>query len=218
MTRDIPARRASRTASVFLFSCLLTAFVVIALAAQLESSVRTSSSPSPLAVGEHVTRILSSSADGTRGNAVGVDDGVVPDAVTAFDDEYPAVFNLDSDLLSALRRAASDAAAQGIALYINSGWRSSEYQQQLLDEAIASYGSVEEASRWVASPTTSAHVSGDAVDIGPPEGAAWLSEFGAAYGLCQIYSNEAWHFELRPAAVTYGCSPMYLDPTYDPRM
>ena len=75
-----------------------------------------------------------------------------------------------------------------------------------------------EAARWVATPQTSAHVSGDAVDLGPPEAAAWLSGHGAAYGLCRIYDNEPWHFELRPGAEAQGCPPTYPDPTHDPRM
>ncbi len=61
-------------------------------------------------------------------------------------------------------------------------------------------------------------MSGDAVDIGPSDATAWLSEHGAEYGLCQIYGNEPWHYELRPEAVDYGCPPMYADPTHDPRM
>ena len=70
----------------------------------------------------------------------------------------------------------------------------------------------------MATPSTSAHVSGDAVDIGPADATAWLSEHGAKYGLCQIYSNEPWHYELRPEAIDHGCPPMYADPTHDPRM
>ena len=70
----------------------------------------------------------------------------------------------------------------------------------------------------MATPNTSAHVSGDAVDIGPSGAAAWLSEHGAAYGLCQIYGNEPWHYELRPEAIDHGCPAMYADPTHDPRM
>jgi hypothetical protein len=35
---------------------------------------------------------------------------------------------------------------------------------------------------------------------------------------CQIYSNESWHYELRPQAIDHGCPPMYADPTHDPRM
>ena len=61
-------------------------------------------------------------------------------------------------------------------------------------------------------------MSGDAVDIGPLDATAWLSENGAEYGLCQIYSNEPWHYELRPEAIDHGCPPMYADPTHDPRM
>jgi hypothetical protein len=70
----------------------------------------------------------------------------------------------------------------------------------------------------VATPETSVHVSGDAVDIGPTEGAAWLASYGADYGLCQIYDNEPWHFELRVEAAEDGCPSTYADPTEDPRM
>jgi D-alanyl-D-alanine carboxypeptidase len=145
-------------------------------------------------------------------------DGALPDRVTVFDDQYPGVANLDSDLLQALREAATDAAADGNVFYVNSGWRSPEYQNQLLREAVFEYGSKEEAARWVATADTSPHVSGDAVDIGHSDAMAWLSEHGADYGLCQIYRNEPWHYELRPEAIKQGCPPMYADPTHDPRM
>ena len=126
--------------------------------------------------------------------------------------------NLDPALLGALRRAATLAAVNGIELFVDSGWRSPEYQERLFQEAVSKYGSEEEAARWVAMPNTSAHVSGDAVDIGHSDATAWLSEHGAEYGLCQIYSNEPWHYELRPEASDHGCPPMYADPTRDPRM
>jgi LAS superfamily LD-carboxypeptidase LdcB len=145
-------------------------------------------------------------------------DGALPDGVTVFDDQYPGVANLDPDLLQALREAATDAADDGVEFYVNSGWRSPEYQNQLLRKAVSKYGSEEEAARWVATADTSAHVSGDAVDIGHFDATAWLSEHGAQYGLCQIYSNEPWHYELRPQAIDCGCPPMYADPTHDPRM
>ena len=151
-------------------------------------------------------------------DALGEADGAVPDGTTVFDDELPGVANLDSALLAALRTAATDAADDGVEFSVDSGWRSPEYQEQLLQEAISKYGSEEEATRWVATPNTSAHVSGDAVDIGPSRAAAWLSEHGAGYGLCQIYGNEPWHYELRPEAIAHGCPPMYSNPTQDPRM
>jgi zinc D-Ala-D-Ala carboxypeptidase len=155
---------------------------------------------------------------GDRYHDLGEADGVVPDGVTVFDDRFPAVANLDPDLLGALRQAAAHAAGDGVEFSVNSGWRSPTYQEQLLEEAVSEYGSAEEAARWVATADTSVHVSGDAVDIGPPEAAAWLSEHGGDYGLCRIYGNEPWHYELRPEAVLLGCPPIYADPTHDPRM
>jgi D-alanyl-D-alanine carboxypeptidase len=159
--------------------------------------------------------------DSLHGDHLGAPDeagGAVPDGVTVFDDAYPGVANLDPDLLQALREAATDAAADGVTFSVTSGWRSPEYQNQLLREAVSVYGSEEEAARWVATADTSPHVSGDAIDVGPVDATAWLSEHGAAYGLCQIYSNEPWHYELRPAAIDHGCPALYADPTHDPRM
>jgi zinc D-Ala-D-Ala carboxypeptidase len=153
-----------------------------------------------------------------HGGALGEAGGAVPEGTTVFDDEVPGVAKLDPALLDAVHRAATDAANDGVEFFVDSGWRSPQYQERLLQEAVSKYGSEEEAARWVATPKTSAHVSGDAVDIGHADAAAWLSEHGAAYGLCQIYRNESWHYELRSEAATQGCPPMYADPTHDPRM
>ena len=150
--------------------------------------------------------------------ALGEADGAVPGDTTVFDDDVPGVANLDPALLVALRQAATDAADDGIEFFVNSGWRSPEYQERLLREAVSKYGSEKKAARWVGTPNTSAHVSGDAVDIGPFDATAWLSEHGAEYGLCQVYRNEPWHYELRPEAIDHRCPPMYADPTHDPRM
>jgi hypothetical protein len=153
-----------------------------------------------------------------RQGATGQAGGALPGGVTVLDDRYPGVTNLDPALLRALRAAAAQALPVGVTLYVNSGWRSPEHQNQLLRQAIAKYGSKAEAARWVATAQTSPHVSGDAVDIGRFDATAWLSEHGARYGLCQIYRNEPWHFELRPRAVDHGCPRRYADPTQDPRM
>ena len=143
--------------------------------------------------------------------ALGEADGLLPSGASVFDDETPAVANLDPRLLKALRRAATDAAGDGVEFLVTSGWRSPDYQEQLFLEAVSEYGSEEEAARWVATPTTSAHVSGDAVDIGPVDAMAWLSQHGARYGLCQIYRNEPWHYELRPEATSRRCPRMHPD-------
>jgi len=153
-----------------------------------------------------------------HGDALGEAGGAVPDGTTVFADDVPGVARLDGDLLDALRRAATEAEYDGIEFVVDSGWRSRAYQQRLLDEAVQKYGSRAQAARWVATPSTSEHVSGHAVDIGPSNAAAWLSAHGSAYGLCQIYDNEPWHYELRPDAAAEGCPSMYADPTHDPRM
>jgi D-alanyl-D-alanine carboxypeptidase len=189
---------------------------IVAIVAALGSKSLVSSSltvPSPSSAATPVDRSRNEQRD-----ALGEAGGAVPDGTTVFDDEVPGVAKLDPGLLGALRRAATDAADDGVEFVVDSGWRSPAYQEQLLREAVSRYGSEEEAARWVATPTTSAHVSGRAVDIGPSDAAAWLSGHGAAYGLCQIYGNEPWHYELRPEAVDHGCSPMYSDPTQDPKM
>ena len=191
--------------------------VIVATTMMLGTLIRQSASSSADSFGE-APRGEPGPAMVLADGAVTEADGVMPDGVTVFDEQYPGVVNLHPDLLHALRAAATDAAEDGIEFIVNSGWRSAEYQDQLLDEAVATYGSAAEAARWVASADTSAHVSGDAVDIGYFDAAAWLSEHGAGYGLCPTYDNEPWHFELRSDAIVQGCPATYADPTQDPRM
>jgi zinc D-Ala-D-Ala carboxypeptidase len=208
MTRSEPARATTRRLPRILVAGLLVVIAAIAAALGYQSAASSSStaaSSPDLLRSEHL-------------GAPGEPDGPLPDGATVFDDEIPGVANLDPALLGALRQAATDAADDGVEFFVDSGWRSPEYQNQLLREAVSKYGSEEEAARWVATPETSAHVSGDAVDIGPSDATAWLSEHGAEYGLCEIYGNEPWHYELRPEAIDHGCPPMYADPTHDPRM
>ncbi len=165
------------------------------------------SAPSPV-------RLVGAVLRGDQGARAVPDEGGLPNGVTVFADEYPGVANLAPELIAALRAAAADA---GIEFQVNSGWRSREYQNRLFRAAVAKYGSTERAARWVATADTSAHVSGNAIDLGF-EAAAWLSAHGAAYGLCQIYRNEPWHYELRPEAIEHGCPAMYADPAHDQRM
>ena len=215
-----PARATTRRIRIRWIRAAGLLLVVAAIAAALGSQLLASSSStahssttatSPIGVPLSERRDL-------RRDARGEADGAVPDRTTVFDDDVPGIAKLDPVLLGALREAATDAAGDGVEFVVDSGWRSSEYQEHLLQEAVSKYGSEAEAARWVATPKTSAHVSGDAVDIGPVDAATWLSQHGAEYGLCQIYGNEPWHYELRTEARDRGCPPMYADPTHDPRM
>jgi D-alanyl-D-alanine carboxypeptidase len=205
MNHRNPVRTAARRARTTVLATLIV--VSAGLFLGLQSIASSSSSAAP--------PIDAPRADRPRGLGAS---GDVPDGVTVFDNKVPAVANLDHDLLGALRQAATDAKADGVEFQVNSGWRSPDYQDQLLRDAISDHGSEEEAARWVATAETSPHVSGDAIDIGPTNAMSWLSQHGAEYGLCQIYGNEPWHFELRPDARDDGCPRMYADPTHDPRM
>jgi D-alanyl-D-alanine carboxypeptidase len=210
-----PAGR--RTRLTVVAALVVVSAATIGVIAYQSSAASSSLTAPPIAVQPLAPRPHNSLHSDHQG-APGEADGVVPDGVTVFDDQYPAVANLHPDLLGALRQAATDAAGAGVEFYVDSGWRSRKYQGQLFRQAVSKYGSSEKAAHWVATPGTSAHESGDAVDIGHSDATAWLSKRGAKYGLCQIYSNEPWHYELRPNAVDHGCPPKYADATHDPRL
>jgi zinc D-Ala-D-Ala carboxypeptidase len=152
---------------------------------------------------------LASADPGTGPSADYSAEGGLPDGqrVSPFDLSSPAVNRLDPALLAAIEHASDSAAAQGITIGLTSGWRSPEFQQQLFDDAVVQYGSSAIASQYVASPQVSKHVIGKAVDVGPADADDWLIRNGPAFGLCQIYANEIWHFEL---ASDYGgaCPPL----------
>jgi D-alanyl-D-alanine carboxypeptidase len=152
---------------------------------QIEPVSTTSSSPAP-----DPLRIGLAATDSTG--------GWIPDGQTLspFDVSNPALAQLDPSLLNAVQDATHAAAAQGVDLRITSGWRSKGFQQRLFDDAVGIFGNVDIARQFVASPDVSKHVVGQAVDVAPVDADNWLIRNGAQFGLCQIYANELWHFEL----------------------
>jgi len=124
---------------------------------------------------------------------------------------------LDPGLVAAFDRAQSAAGAAGHHLVINSGYRTPERQQELLDEEVAKRGSFEEANRWVFTPERSMHVQGLAIDVGDGGAADWLAEHGAAFGLCHTLEWEWWHFEWRERwEDAEACPPPAGDPSEAP--
>jgi hypothetical protein len=221
VTSTAPARTRHRHIRIHRIRVAGVLLAIVAIAVGVARQLP-APSPSPPPPGSSWPATTASSSVGAahpaRRGALGEADGAVPDGTTVFDDDVPGVARLDPALLGALREAATAAATTGVEFHVDSGWRSPDYQEQLLREATATHGSEAEAARWVAPPDRSEHVSGNAVDIGPTRAAAWLSAHGAAYGLCPVYGNEPWHYELRPEAPARGCPPMYADPTRDPRL
>lgn len=212
-SRDVrtrPRRRIVTTVAALALVVLAAVAVQQSLSAAFAGTAPAATGPAPSG-GSHEA----SGASGAPSEA----DGVIRDGdqPTVFDTDRVAIGRLDPALLDALQRAATDARADGVTFLVNSGWRSAALQEHLLREAIAERGE-EEARRWVATAETSAHVSGDAVDLGPLPTLDWVVQRGWRYGLCQTYANESWHYELRPEAVDDGCPAAYTDPTEDPRM
>jgi hypothetical protein len=141
--------------------------------------------------------------------AVDTTGGSLPDGqmVSPFDVKNPVVGFLDPLLRKAIQDAAQAAAAEGVEVSLTSGWRSKGFQKRLFDEAVGTFGSVDIASQFVASPEVSMHVAGKAVDVGPTAADDWMIRNGARFGLCQIYANEIWHFELAVDAQG-SCPPL----------
>ncbi len=146
----------------------------------------------------------------TNSSELGPEDGYIPDGGSvALTDDVPAVTGLDDRLRDALHRAEKAASSErDVEFTLANGWRSERYQRFLFDRAVKNYGSEEEASRWVKKGNESKHVVGKAVDIATADAMDWLSRFGGKYGLCQVYANEAWHFEL--TANSQGVCPAQL--------
>ena len=111
--------------------------------------------------------------------------------------------------------AQAVAKAEGVTLYIGSGYRSKARQSYLFERAKKKYGSYEKAAKWVLPSDISHHPMGLALDINYPKdpaGAAWLERNGAMFGLCRLFANEWWHFE-SPIAPGESCPPLLPDAT-----
>ena len=151
-----------------------------------------------------------------QSRALGVADGEVADGTTVLAD-VPAVTKLDSALLAALRLAAADASAMGVELDVNSGWRSYGYQES--SSTRPSRARFAGAGRAMGRPPRNLRArSRGRGRHRPLLGNDVAGQARAGFGLCQVYDNEPWHYELHLDAVDQGCPATYADPTHDPRM
>lgn len=126
---------------------------------------------------------------------------------------------VDSRIYPSLQSMFDDARANGLALFVREGYRTSEEQQQIMDERVAEYQgegySKSEAKKlardYVAVPDTSEHQLGLSVDINADTTKcssdavySWLAENAWRYGFIKRYpadkvditgiSNEPWHY------------------------
>jgi hypothetical protein len=90
------------------------------------------------------------------------------------------------DVARAFDAMAATASRAGIALTINSGYRSDAEQAALF--------AANPDPRMVARPGTSLHRCGTELDLGPPSAYGWLAQNARGFGFLQRYSWEAWHY------------------------
>src|SRR4051812_3815822 len=91
------------------------------------------------------------------------------------------------DVALAFDRMDRAARADGVALVINSGFRSDAEQAELWRR--------HPDPRWVAPPGTSLHRNATELDLGPPAAYSWLAAHAGRFHFIQRYSWEAWHQE-----------------------
>ena len=90
------------------------------------------------------------------------------------------------DVAIAFDRLAAAARGAGVALVINSAYRSDAEQQRLWN--------ANPDPRWVAPPGTSLHRCGTELDLGPSSAYGWLAANASRFGFTQRYAWEAWHY------------------------
>jgi hypothetical protein len=90
------------------------------------------------------------------------------------------------DVGAAFDRMAAAARSAGLALVVNSGFRSDAEQAALF--------AANPDPRWVAPPGHSLHRCATELDLGPPGAYGWLAANSGRFGFVKRYSWESWHF------------------------
>ena len=90
------------------------------------------------------------------------------------------------DVAAAFDRMSAAASSPGLALFVNSGYRSDAEQAALWAQ--------HPDPRWVAPPGTSLHRCATELDLGPPAAYGWLAANADRFGFLQRYAWESWHY------------------------
>ncbi|HEU4944367.1 MAG TPA: D-alanyl-D-alanine carboxypeptidase family protein, partial [Solirubrobacterales bacterium] len=118
--------------------------------------------------------------------------GVGPAPATASGGGYsgPLVYRngegIRPDVATAFDRMAAVARRDGLALVVNSGFRSDAEQAALF--------AAHPDPTWVAPPGKSLHRCATELDLGPESAYGWLAANATRFGFVQRYSWEAWHY------------------------
>jgi hypothetical protein len=90
------------------------------------------------------------------------------------------------DVAAAFDQLVMAAGGAGVAITINSAFRSDAQQAALF--------AANPDPRWVAPPGTSLHRCGTELDLGPTSAYGWLAANAGRFGFVKRYSWEPWHF------------------------
>jgi Transglycosylase SLT domain/D-alanyl-D-alanine carboxypeptidase len=90
------------------------------------------------------------------------------------------------DVAAAFDRMSAAAAAAGLSLIVNSGFRSDAEQAALF--------AAHPDPTWVAPPGHSLHRCATELDLGPETAYGWLAANASRFGFVQRYSWESWHY------------------------
>jgi hypothetical protein len=100
--------------------------------------------------------------------------------------EYRQGEGMRPDVAEAFDRMAAAAAAAGLPLVVNSGFRSDAEQAELF--------AANPDPQWVAPPGTSLHRCATELDLGPSGAYGWLAANAPRFGFVKRYAWEPWHF------------------------
>ena len=146
-------------------------------------------------------------------------DNPVPTGYDVITEKYDGTMEVDSRIMEPLCDMIRAARADGVSLWISSGYRSNQLQRRLYEDETASYlekgyprdNAESMAANAVAVPGTSEHETGLSVDLNEvsddfkyTEAYRWLSENAEDYGFVQRYPEdkqeitkirfEPWHY------------------------
>lgn len=129
-------------------------------------------------------------------------DNPVPTGYDVITEKYDGTMEVDSRIMEPLCDMIRAARADGVSLWISSGYRSNQLQRRLYEDETASYlekgyprdNAESMAANAVAVPGTSEHETGLSVDLNEvsddfkyTEAYRWLSENAEDYGFVQRY-------------------------------
>jgi len=141
------------------------------------------------------------SAVAEAGAPVGAASASMPAVASGGGYDGPLVYRqgegMRPDVAVAFDRMASAAKEAGLALIVNSGFRSDAEQAALF--------AAHPDPQWVAPPGHSLHRCATELDLGPESAYGWLAVNASRFGFVQRYSWESWHFGF--TAGPAPCSP-----------